>query len=81
MKLIIDKITDNNVSEFIAHAEVRNACVAAIIRWRPYILDNIDLAQPLASTSTDFLNQSWVNDCHGEAEILFIQRAVRPGDL
>lgn len=81
MKLIIDSLADNNVPEFTPLHNVRNASVAAVIRWKPYILDNITLSEKLASSAAEFLNQSWVNDCHGEAEILFIKRALRPGDL
>lgn len=80
LKFVIDTLADNQ-TEFVPRGKVRIACVAAVIRWRPYIMDNIDLSQPLAASALDFLNQPWVNDCHGEAEVLFIRRAKRPGDL
>lgn len=79
LKYIIDTISTNQVSEF-EPGLVRNASVAAIIRWRPYITDHI-LSYPLPPTPAEFLNQSWINDCHGEAEILFIQRASHPTDM
>ncbi|KAG2229779.1 hypothetical protein INT48_005306 [Thamnidium elegans] len=79
LKYIIDTITTNQVSEF-EPGLVRNASVAAIIRWRPYITDHI-LSYPLPATPAEFLNQCWINDCHGEAEILFIQRASHPTDV
>lgn len=34
----------------------------------------------LATTPFDFLDQPWVNDCHGQAEMFFIKRADRNGD-
>ncbi|KAI9254335.1 NUDIX hydrolase domain-like protein [Helicostylum pulchrum] len=79
LKYIIDTISTNQVSEF-EPGLVRNASVAAIVRWRPYVTDHI-LSYPLPATPVEFLNQSWINDCHGEAEILFIQRASHPTDL
>lgn len=80
LKFVIDTLADNQ-AEFVPRGKVRIACVAAIIRWKPYIMDNIDTSQPLAASALDFLNQPWVNDCHGEAEVLFIRRAKRPGDF
>ncbi|KAI9486660.1 MAG: hypothetical protein EXX96DRAFT_549974 [Benjaminiella poitrasii] len=61
---------------------VRRACVAAIIRWRPHLeaLPSNLSSRPLATNATEFLNQPWINDCHGQAEMLFIERAVREGD-
>lgn len=66
---------------------IRRACVAAIIRWKPYLeMDSPTAtqqqqAEKLAASPLEFLNQPWVNDTQGEAEILFIQRALHPGDL
>lgn len=65
---------------------VRRACVAAIIRWKPYLEVNSSTAKQqqtgkLAASPMEFLNQPWVNDTQGEAEVLFIQRALHPGDL
>jgi phage baseplate assembly protein W len=66
-------------------SNVRRACVAAIIRWKPYMEVNSFTAkqqqQQLAGSPMEFLNQPWVNDTQGEAELLFIQRALHPGDL
>jgi hypothetical protein len=59
---------------------VRIACVAAILRWRPYI-SNDTIVTGLPTSPLDLLNEPWVNDCHGEAEVLLIQRAVRTGDV
>lgn len=57
-------------------ANVRHASVAAIIRWKPS--SNTTNNTPLSLS--DFLNASWMNDSHGEAQMLFIQRASRPKD-
>ncbi|CAO3637408.1 unnamed protein product [Mucor hiemalis] len=81
LKFVIDSLADSYISDFTPKDKVRIACVAAIIRWRPYVMDNIDPSQTLTNSAADFINQPWVNDCHGEAEVLFIQRAKRPGDF
>jgi hypothetical protein len=61
-----------------AYPNVRIACVAAIIRWNPYTQPvNNDVPE----TVEDFFNQGYVNDTQGRAEMLYIQRAKRPGDL
>lgn len=65
--------------KFSLGSKVRNASVVAILRWRPYHIDNINYTIP--SSAMDFLNLTWVNDCHGEAEIMYIRRAVRLGDM
>ncbi|KAI9366422.1 NUDIX hydrolase domain-like protein [Pilaira anomala] len=80
LKYIIDTASRNQVPSIETTGNVRNACVAAIIRWRPYITDHLP-AYPLPRTPIECLNQSWINDCHGEAEILFIQRASHESDV
>lgn len=62
----------------MAAPSARRACVAAIIRWRPYV--EMNPSTTLATSPTGFLGQPWVNDTRGEGELLFIQRALHPGD-
>ncbi|KAI8378985.1 NUDIX hydrolase domain-like protein [Blakeslea trispora] len=80
LRLIIQKLS--NYPESLTEPEessVRKASVAAIIRWRPYV--DCSMADHSIKTPLDLLNEPWVNDCHGEAEILYIQRALRPNDV
>lgn len=81
MKDIIDRLDhfERNRQPTTPISDVRHACVAAIIRWRPFIDLNSN-HDPLPSTVSEFFNEPWVNDCHGQAELLYIQRAVQPGD-
>lgn len=80
LKFVIQRITNNSVPDITVEPNVRIACVAAILRWRSYTpYDSI--VTDLPTSPLDLLNQPWVNDCHGEAEMLFIQRAVHTGDV
>lgn len=75
-------MANNEVPSIMTASNVRRACVAAIIRWKPYMeVNSFAAKQQLAVTPMEFLNQPWVNDTQGEAELLFIQRALHPGDL
>ncbi|OBZ88024.1 Uncharacterized protein C14C4.10c [Choanephora cucurbitarum] len=55
----------------------RRGAVAAILRWHcpSRIVSNEKI-----ETIHDFLEQPWVNQSDGYAEILFMQRTARPGD-
>ncbi|KAG1469268.1 hypothetical protein G6F56_003353 [Rhizopus delemar] len=78
LKTIIQKVQhiEKNRLPIKPMANVRHASVAAIIRWKPS--SNTTNNTPLSLS--DFLNASWMNDSHGEAQMLFIQRASRPKD-
>ncbi|CAO3680387.1 unnamed protein product [Rhizopus microsporus] len=81
LKNIIDRLDhfERNRQPTTPISDVRHACVAAIIRWRPFV-DHNSNHDPVPSTVSEFFNEPWVNDCHGQAELLYIQRAVRPDD-
>ncbi|CEP09866.1 hypothetical protein [Parasitella parasitica] len=86
LRFIFNKFANNEVPSTTAMPiNVRKACVAAIIRWRPYsdMDKNSSAAAQTESVASpmEFLNQPWVNDTQGEAELLFIQRALHPGDF
>ncbi|CAO3642165.1 unnamed protein product [Mucor fragilis] len=87
LKVIFNRLANNEVPNIMTAPNIRRACVAAIIRWKPYLeMDSPTAtqqqqAEKLAASPLEFLNQPWVNDTQGEAEILFIQRALHPGDF
>lgn len=79
LKFVIDKFTNYQSPEWKNEGNVRTACVAAILRWRPFTLDHI-YPVSIPSSAQEFLSQPWLNDCHGEAEILYMRRALNPKD-
>ncbi|KAI8363925.1 hypothetical protein BD560DRAFT_455462 [Blakeslea trispora] len=56
---------------------LRRGAVAAILRWHcpSHVISNENI-----KTIDDFLEQPWVNQGDGHAEILFMQRTAHPGD-
>ncbi|KAI7888116.1 uncharacterized protein EV154DRAFT_518761 [Mucor mucedo] len=80
LKFVIDHFTNYQQPEWKIEDDVRTACVAAILRWRPYTTDHIHPTTSIPSSIQDFLSQPWFNDCHGEADILYMRRALNPKD-